>query len=98
MNEIAAPVAIVVAVVIAWLLMQPRPVFVIRIRGREVFVSRGKVTQVFLEEVKDIFQECNVTTGAISGVQSGRNIRLIFSWHIPQRCRQRVRNVWNLPT
>src|SRR6476646_7381785 len=92
-------VAIVAAVVVlaglvAWLVTARGRVFVIRIRNRVPFLTRGKVSQAFVVELADVLQRHGVRHGAIYGVRRRGAVLLGFSRSIPTGARQALRNVW----
>jgi hypothetical protein len=91
-----AAVAIAVAVVAWWQVIARGRVFVIRVRARTPTVAKGKVSQAFLIELKDVLQRHGVGRGSIYGVRRGRAVLLAFSRGIPQTARQALRNVWAL--
>jgi hypothetical protein len=80
-----------------WLLLIPRREFVVRIAAGKASISRGKLPPGFLQEVNEVCATSGVTDGAVWGVRRGQRISLGFSDSIPEPCRQRLRNLWNLP-
>jgi hypothetical protein len=89
-----ALVAVIVGVLI-WAL-QPRYVFVVRVKGETATATRGKVTTGFVQEVAEACREFGVVSGWVGGVRRGKQVALAFSMGIPARCRQRLRNAWAL--
>ena len=89
---------IVVALVIGgiWWALQPRYVFVIRIKDGGARLARGKVTSTFLEQVGHACAESGVSRGWVGGVWRGKRLALAFSRNIPPGCQQRLRNLWAL--
>jgi hypothetical protein len=79
-----------------WYMFQPRYVFVVRIKGADLSVTKGKVTAAFLQEIGSVCKEHELQSGWIGGVNRGRNIALAFSRGIPPPCQQRLRNLWLL--
>jgi hypothetical protein len=96
--EDLARIAIVAAfvVAIAWLIANTRFVFWVRIRNGVPSVGRGKVAAPFLRDLVDVCGEYPIERGWVGGVRRGRGIQLAFSRSIPERCRQQLRNLWNL--
>jgi hypothetical protein len=93
-----ARIAIVAAfvVAIAWLIANARYVFWVRIRNGVPSVGRGKVAAPFLRDLVDVCAQYPIERGWVGGVRYGRRIQLAFSHSIPERCRQQLRNLWNL--
>jgi hypothetical protein len=91
-----AAVGIVVGAVAWWQVTVRQRVFVIRIRDKVPFVAKGKVSQAFVIEFKDVLQRHGVGRGSIYGVRRGQTVLLSFSAGIPQGARQALRNVWAL--
>jgi hypothetical protein len=79
-----------------WWACQPRYVFVVRIDHGQPCVTRGKVTPTFLREVGQACGDAEVRRGWVGGVRRGKQVALAFSRSIPQACRQRLRNQWQL--
>jgi hypothetical protein len=85
-----AVVGIAVGAVAWWQVTVRQRVFVIRIRDKVPFVAKGKVSQAFVIELKDVLQRHGVGRGSIYGVRRGQAVLLSFSAGIPQRARQAV--------
>jgi hypothetical protein len=83
-------------VAVGWWILHPRPVFVVLIRNGTARVSRGKVPRAFLAEVSDECRRSGLSNGVVKGVRRGPRLSLAFSRSIPEECRQRLRNVWQL--
>jgi hypothetical protein len=81
---------------IAWLLLSVRYVFWVRVRDGVPAVGRGKVARPFLQDIADVCSEHQVASGWVGGVRRGRRVSLAFSKDIPEACRQRLRNLWNV--
>lgn len=97
MEYVAAAVVISLMAAIAWWQMIARQrVFVIRVRDRTPFVAKGKVSQAFVMELKDVLQRHAVGSGLIYGVRRRGMVLLGFSLGIPTAARQALRNVWAL--
>jgi hypothetical protein len=79
---------------LVWWALKPRPVFVIAIRSGAARVVSGNVTAAFLSDVNDECRRSELHCGTIRGFQSKDRIALEFSRHIPDSCRQRLRNAW----
>jgi Protein of unknown function (DUF3634) len=90
---------VVVALVLAavWYALQPRCLFVVCIEEGTARLDRGKVAAHFVQEIGQVCREAGVQEGQVWGVPQGRRISLRFSRSIPSGCRQRLRNLWNLP-
>ena len=84
------------AVVIWWQVTARPRVFVIRIRNRVPFLTRGKVSQAFVTELAEVLQSHGVRRGAIYGVRRRGTVLLAFSRGIPPAVRQGLRNVWSM--
>lgn len=97
MEYVAAAVVIALMAAIAWWQVTARSrVFVIRVRDRVPSVAKGKVSQAFVMELKDVLQRHAVGHGLIYGVRRGGTVLLGFSSSIPTAARQALRNVWAL--
>ena len=72
------------------------PLFVIAIRNGAARVDSGQVTAAFLSDVNDECRRSELPYGTIRGFQNRDRIALEFSRHIPDSCRQRLRNAWLL--
>jgi hypothetical protein len=81
----------------AWLFLQPRYDFTIRITDGQPHLGKGKVPAAFLGEVGEVCREHGVTRGAIHGIRKGPHLTLAFSGRIPKSCQQQLRNLWALP-
>jgi hypothetical protein len=82
------------AVIVAVIVLRPRPAFVIRVRDGKVSVARGKLSRKFLEDCQHLISECNIQHATIRGFSKGNRVSLKFSRHIPASCHQRFRNIW----
>jgi hypothetical protein len=91
-----AAVGVAAAAVACWQVAVRRRVFVIRVRDRVPVVARGKVSQAFVIELKDVLQRHAVGRGSIYGMRRGGTVLLGFSSGIPKPARQALRNVWAL--
>lgn len=90
------PKLVVIALVIGalWVALQPRYVFLVRLKDGVPRVSKGKVTPAFLQQLGQACAELGVSRGWVGGVQRGRRVALAFSRSIPPPCQQRLRNLW----
>jgi hypothetical protein len=68
----------------------PNANIIVRIRGGDVHVARGKLRPHARQHVQDILAEAEVSSGFIS-VSPGK--RVVFSRHIPVSLHQSLRNV-----
>jgi hypothetical protein len=91
-----AAVGIIAGAVAWWQITARQRVFVIRVRDRVPSVAKGKVSQAFVIELKDVLQRHGIGRGSIYGVRRGQAVLLSFSAGIPERARQALRNVWAL--
>jgi Protein of unknown function (DUF3634) len=76
--------------------LRPRSVFVVRVIDGVPRVARGQVTREFLREIGDACARNGVRRAEVRGVADGRRINLVFSGGVPERCRQQLRNLWNI--
>jgi len=76
--------------------LQRRYLFVVRVKDGMARVSRGKLTQAYLEEIHEVCREARIARGWIGGIRRGRRVVLAFSYNIPTPCQQRLRNLWML--
>jgi hypothetical protein len=81
---------------VAWLVLRPRYLFVVRIEGGVPHIAKGMVTADFLRQVQMVCAEAGVTRAWVSGLRRGRRVRLAFSRGMPPSCRQQLRNLWPL--
>jgi hypothetical protein len=77
-----------------WYLLQPRYQFVVRIRDGQARVTRGKVTEAFLEDIRDACRDVQLRAGWVGGIRRGKRIVLAFNRRMPLPLRQRLRNAW----
>ena len=89
-------VVVVLAVLFSWRVTTHGRVFVIRVRNRAPFLTKGKVAQAFVAELADVLQRYGVRRGSIFGVRRRGTVTLGFSRGIPPACRQALRNVWSM--
>jgi hypothetical protein len=102
MTEFLAQLAVlaVALVVIGFVLhaaLAPRYQFMIKIRAGEPKVVHGKVSAEFLDRIREVCSELNISTGWIGGVKRGSTIALRFSRNFPPSSQQRLRNAWFSP-
>ena len=71
-------------------------VFEISIKDDKAELTSGKATRAFVKECAEICQLENLHNIRISGVKSDYGIRLEFSANIPESCRQKLRNIWEI--
>jgi hypothetical protein len=83
-----------VVLLIAWRVAWPPAVFVVRVRDAKPFAVNGKVTDLFLTAVAEVFDEFQIRAGEVRGIARGDRIALTFSPTIPRPARQRLRNWW----
>jgi hypothetical protein len=70
--------------------------FIVRIANGELRLKKGKITQAFRHEIRELCAEHGVRNGWVRGAWQGRRITLVFSNSIPPPCQQRLRNTWAL--
>ncbi|GDY25021.1 MULTISPECIES: DUF3634 family protein [unclassified Agarivorans] len=68
--------------------------FVIKVDGIRVEVTKGRVPEYFLHEIKLVQRTSQAVTGKIYGMKRGRQVTLECSKSIPENVLQRLRNVW----
>jgi hypothetical protein len=93
---LARLIFVAIAVVVAWLLVGPHHIFVIRIENGIARTRRGKVSASFLWALNTTCEREGLIKGVIRGVQFRHGILLRFSRGIPPQCRQGIRNLWAL--
>ena len=86
----------IAGLVLVWYLLRPRYAFIVRMEAGAARLTRGKVTDAFLEDLRLACRDEPNATGWVSGVHRGRRVVLRFSRRIPLPLRQRLRNVWSL--
>jgi hypothetical protein len=82
------------ALAVAWMALQPRYVFLVRVEQGRPRLARGRVTPQFLHLVGETCASFDVARGWVGGSPRGKQIALHFSRGIPPQCRQRLRNLW----
>src|SRR3954470_11290259 len=85
---------VVLGVLFAWRVSAHGRVFLIRVRNRVPYLTKGKVSQAFVVELTEVLQRHAVRSGSIYGVRRRGAVMLGFSRGIPQTARQALRNVW----
>jgi hypothetical protein len=96
MDTFAKIVVIALAILVVWLVIQPRYLWTIEITGGKVRKSKGVVPAAFLEDVEAICRESQISAGTIRAIGYGKRTSLRFSRHIPRHLCQRFRNAWCL--
>ena len=91
-----AALVVAVAAVAYWQVSTAGRVFVIRVRSRVPFLTKGKVSQAFVAELAEVLQAQGVQRGSIIGVRRRGTVLLEFSRDIPNSVRQALRNVWSM--
>jgi hypothetical protein len=76
--------------------LRPHYQFVIDVRQGRGRVSRGQATALFVRDVEEVFRDYHLASGSVRGMTAGRRTILRFSRHIPEPCRQRIRNLFQL--
>ena len=79
-----------------WLALQPRYVWVVKVRGGVARLSQGKVTAAFVQQVEEAFRRNDVRDGWVGGVRQRGRVSLHFSRNLSPACRQQLRNEWAL--
>jgi hypothetical protein len=87
---------VLLGVLFAWQVSARKRAFVVRVRNRVPFLTKGKVSQAFVIELTDVLQRHGVRRGAIYGIRRRGAVLLGFSPTIPKSARQALRNVWAL--
>jgi hypothetical protein len=94
-SQIVLCILLIAGAVVAVLLLRPRPRFVVVIREGASRVERGEVPPRFVAFCEETCAAQGIHRARISGFQTARGISLKFSKGIPERDRQKFRNVWN---
>jgi hypothetical protein len=79
-----------------WYAASPRPVFSLRIENGCVRTTRGNPPKYFFHKVEDVCHASGIADGMVHGMRWGRKITLRFSGPIPDDCRQKLRNLWQI--
>jgi hypothetical protein len=77
-------------------LLRPRPLFVVKIRGRRVEVGKGNVPRGFVKDCERLVESFEVPDGTIRGVRRQGGVSLRFSRSLSDRFHQQFRNIWSL--
>ncbi len=91
-------IIIVLGIIIVFIFIWPRKLFIIRITYGVAHLETGHVPLHFIWDVGDILRRNRVYNAQVTGLKYGGTIRLCFSEGIPERCQQQVRNVWGTYT
>lgn len=75
-------------------LFRPRYRFELDIRNHEPQVRVGRVTKVFLDNVRTVCRDEPIETGWIGGIAHGPRTRLRFSREFSPGAQQQLRNAW----
>lgn len=95
MEELLVPLLIAaVALTVAWMVVRPPAIFVVRIHDGEAYAAEGKVTDSFLAVIADVCQEFDLRNAEVRGVARGNRIALRFSSGFTSGAQQRLRNWW----
>jgi Protein of unknown function (DUF3634) len=81
---------------VVWSICQTHFTFVVQMRNGAPGVTRGNVSNAFLQEIADVCRRHGVTEGVVRGVKKADRIGLTFSDDVPTSCQQQLRNLWNL--
>ena len=95
MMQIITFIFLVTVVVIIFILLRSKPVFVIAVKAGRIKSSRGKIPKKFMDDCELLVQELNLSHGKIRGFRKGNKVTLRFSFLIPKKCHQRFRNIWH---
>jgi hypothetical protein len=71
-------------------LLPPDAVVIVRIREGKPRVTRGRLRAQTIEYISDVFQQAGITRGFVAVAWSRR---VMFSYNIPKKFRQRIRNI-----
>lgn len=98
LDESLIGTVLIVAVILGliWLAIRPRYQFVIDVADSQARLSRGLATAAFVSEVEEVFRDQQVPKGSVRGLRVGKRTILHFSRHVPEPCRQRIRNLLQL--
>ena len=94
MNYVLA--ALVAGVIAMLYLARRRTVFVLEIRDRKPRLRSGTVPGRFMADVEEWLESTDMPDGVVTGHRDGKQTKLSFSGSIPERYRQRFRNVWQV--
>lgn len=82
---------------IVWLILynaQPKPIFEVRITADGAEVVNGVVRREFLQAIRQIAEQNQLTRGRIQGFPApAKSVRLRISKHVPPLVAQQIRNV-----
>ncbi|HKI16519.1 MAG TPA: DUF3634 family protein [Isosphaeraceae bacterium] len=81
---------------VIWSICGPQCTFVVRIRDGVPGLTRGKVSQAFLQEIAEVCARHGVREGVVRGIKKADRIGLSFSDGLPAPCQQQLRNLWHL--
>jgi uncharacterized protein DUF3634 len=80
----------------AWMILEARYVFLIRVESGQPRLRKGWVTAAFLAQVAEACATGGVERGWVGGVRAGRRTALQFSRSFPPGVRQQLRNEWQM--
>jgi hypothetical protein len=91
--EIYIVLIIIVAIILSNKIFQFNSVFILKIKGKNLDIKKGKLPDRFMHEAKTISIEKRIV-GEIKGIKTEHGIKLSFSNSINELNQQRFRNVF----
>ena len=78
-----------------FLLLRPRALCVVKVKGGVAKLAKGRAPRGFLESCQQIADDCKAAEGKVRIVSRRGGVSFLFSRGIPKRSRQRIRNAWH---
>lgn len=84
---------LVLAIPAVVVLMRANELFLLRIHGGKVRLSRGRIPQALLNDLAEIVADPPLEEGSLRGVVEDRRVRIYPEGELSDGQRQRIRNV-----
>lgn len=86
-------ILLLLAIPLVVALMRANELFMVRIRGGEVRVVRGRIPQKLLNDFAEIVRDPPIEAGSLRGVSEDRRVRIYPTGELTEGQKQRIRNV-----
>ncbi|MEP7119708.1 MAG: DUF3634 family protein [Byssovorax sp.] len=86
-------ILLVLAIPLVVALMRANELFLLRIRGGEIRVARGRIPQKLLNDLAEILRDPPMEEGSLRGVSEDRRVRIYPTGELTEAQKQRIRNV-----
>ncbi len=86
-------ILLLVSIPLVVALMRANELFLLRIRGGQVRVARGRIPQKLLNDLAEILRDPPMDEGSLRGVGEDRRVRIYPTGELTEGQKQRIRNV-----